>query len=385
MNQTPKVLIIGLVDRKEDLQKQQASLIEAELLVDTYGGEVYKTLNQNSSHQSGSTYVGSGKVQELKELVELDDIDIIIVNAHLRASQTFALKEIISPQETCKIWDRTQLILQIFKKHANTAEAKLQIKLAELNHHGPELSGIGSTLSQQAGGIGTRGIGETSTEIMNRHWRKEIRSIEEKLKKVTQNRHQQMKHRKQSGIPTVSIVGYTNAGKTTLFNAISSKKDKVKNALFATLDSSVSTLYLQNVGKEIYISDTIGFIQDLPTDLIDAFKSTLMETINADILLHVIDAADKDIRIKISTVNRIIESLDLKQKKQIYVFNKSDKLAEDLKNNLSKKYQGTQHIFISAKNDKNVDTLISIVEKELLKKGLKRAKHLSYLDDLPQD
>jgi len=382
MKHQPKVLIIGLIDRKKDLQAQQAGLKEAELLVDTYGGDVDKVITQNASHRDSSTYIGSGKVQEIKQLVEAEDINIVVINDHLKASQLFALESIISIQSSCKIWDRTQLILQIFKKHASTAEAKLQIKLAELNHHGPELSGLGISMSQQAGGIGTRGVGETNTEIMRRHWQKEKKTVKSKLEKVAQNRHQQMKHRKQSGIPTVSIIGYTNAGKTTLFNAISSKKDKVRDALFATLDSSVSSMYLKHVGKQIFISDTIGFIQDLPTMLIDAFKSTLLETINADILLHVIDSSDENVHLKINTVNQIIESIGLESKQQIYVFNKTDKLSKTKRGELSKKYHKNKHIFISAKNNQGVDKLVDVIETELLSIGLKRSKHLSYLDNL---
>ena len=191
-----------------------------------------------------------------------------------------------------------------------------------------------------------------------------------------------MKHRKQSGIPTVSIIGYTNAGKTTLFNAISSKKDKVENALFATLDSSVSSMYLQNIGKKIFISDTIGFIQDLPTMLIDAFKSTLLETINADILLHVIDSSDENMYLKINTVNQTLESIDLESKQQIYVFNKTDKLSKTKRGELSKKYHKNKHILISAKNNQGIDKLVDLIETQLLGMGLKRAKHLSYLDNI---
>ncbi len=377
-----KTLMIGLIDRTKDVQAQQSSLKEAELLVDTYGGDVDKVITQNASHRTSSTYIGSGKVQEIKQLVEEEDINIVVINNHLKPSQLINLKDIISAHSSCKVWDRTQLILQIFKKHASTAEAKLQIKLAELNHHGPELSGLGITMSQQAGGIGTRGLGETNTEIIQRHWQKEIKTVESKLKKVTQNRHQQMKHRKKSGIPTVSIIGYTNAGKTTLFNAIGSKKNKVENTLFATLDSSVSSMYLQNVGKEIFISDTIGFIQDLPITLIDAFKSTLLETVNADILLHVIDSSDQNIHMKINTVNQILKSINLGSKKQIYVFNKTDKISKTKKGELSKKYHKNKHLFISAKNNQGVDKLVDLIETELLDMGLKRAKHLSYLDDI---
>ena len=382
MKQKLKILIIGLTDRTKDLQAQQTSLKEAELLVDTYGGNVDKVITQNASHKDSSTYIGSGKVQEIKRLVEAEDINIVVINDHLKSSLLFTLESIISVQSSCKIWDRTQLILQIFKKHASTAEAKLQIKLAELNHHGPELSGLGISMSRQAGGIGTRGVGEKNTEIMHRHWQKEIKTVKSELEKVTQNRHQQMKHRKQSGIPTVSIIGYTNAGKTTLFNAISSKKDKVENTLFATLDSSVSSMYLQNIGKKIFISDTIGFIQDLPTMLIDAFKSTLLETINADLLLHVIDSSDKNIHLKINTVNKILKSINLESKQQIYVFNKTDILSKIKRDELSEKYHKNKHIFISAKNNQGVDNLVDIIETKLLSMGLKRARHLSYLDNL---
>jgi len=382
MEQKLKILIISLTDRTKDLQAQQTSLKEAELLVDTYGGNVDKIITQNASHKDSSTYIGSGKVQEIKRLVEAEDINIVVINDHLKSSLLFTLESIISVQSSCKIWDRTQLILQIFKKHASTAEAKLQIKLAELNHHGPELSGLGISMSQQAGGIGTRGVGEKNIEIMRRHWQKEIKTVKSELEKVIQNRHQQMKYRKQSGIPTVSIIGYTNAGKTTLFNAISRKKNKVEDTLFATLDSSVSSMYLQNIGKKIFISDTIGFIQDLPTMLIDAFKSTLLETINADVLLHVIDSSDKNIHLKINTVNKILKSINLESKQQIYVFNKTDILSKIKRDELSEKYHKNKHIFISAKNNQGVDNLVDIIETKLLSMGLKRARHLSYLDNL---
>lgn len=377
----PKVIIAGLIDKTENLQDQETSLEEAQLLVDTYGATVEKIITQNASHKSGSTHIGSGKVQEVKQLIEANNIDILVVNTHLRAGQLFALASIINENTDCKIWDRTQLILQIFKKHATTSEAKLQIKLAELNHKGPELSGIGITMSQQAGGIGTRGVGETHTETIRRHWQKEIKTVENKLKKITLNRHQQMKSRKQSGIPTVSIIGYTNAGKTSLFNAISKKKDKVQDALFATLDSSVSTLFLQNIGKKIFVSDTIGFIHDLPTQLIDAFKSTLLETVNADILLHVVDVSDENMILKINTVNQILEALNLESKQQVYVFNKIDKISTSKQKEISKDYKKEKHIFISAKNNTGIEKLINLIETQLLSMGLKRAKHLDYLDN----
>jgi len=360
-----KVLIIGLNDTRKNLQQPPASLKEAESLVETYGEEVYKVITQNASRKDGGTYIGTGKAQEIKQLVEAEGINIIVINDHLKSSQLFNLKKIISDKGLCKIWDRTQLILQIFKKHATTAEAKLQIKLAELSHHGPELTGLGITMSQQAGGIGTSGIGETNTEIMRRHWQKEIKTVKKNLEKVSQNRAQQMKYRRKSGIPTVSIIGYTNAGKTSLFNVLGSKKGKVEDALFATLDSSVGSLYLQKAARKIFISDTIGFIQDLPTLLIDAFKSTLLETINADILLHVIDSSDENMQLKINTVNKILRSIGLESKQQIYVFNKIDRLSETKKVEFLNKYCRDNSVFISAKNNQGIDKLIDIIEVKL--------------------
>jgi GTPase len=223
-----------------------------------------------------------------------------------------------------EVWDRTSLILHIFNLHAHTAEAKLQIKLAEIRHRGPELQGIGKHMSQQGGGIGARGKGETQSEILKREWRQQIKHIEAELTTLITGRERQMLHRKRMRLPTISIVGYTNAGKSTLFNALTKKQNLVKNALFATLDSSVGKLYLHGLQQEAFVTDTIGFIQNLPPELIQAFQSTLMETINADLLLHVIDISDPFFREKIEAVEVVLQNLHLGEKKQLYVFNKID-------------------------------------------------------------
>jgi len=280
------------------------------------------------------------------------------------------------------VWDRTQLILEIFKKHASTSEAKLQIKLAELHHHGPEMAGIGEEMSQQGGGIGARGIGETQTEIMRRHWRDQISAVKKKLEKVSLTRNQQMKHRRKSGVPTVSIVGYTNAGKSTLFNTLGEKEDLVKDSLFATLDSSVSSMYLQNVGRKVYLSDTIGFIQDLPTTLIQAFSSTLQESVNADLLLHVVDISDPEYYLKIQTVKQILSEIEMQDKSVIYVLNKMDRLSKSQQADLSSQFGDKLHIMVSASKKIGIDDLILLIEKQLVKQGLTRADHLSYLDQM---
>jgi len=382
MKQLPKTIIVGITDRKLDYQAQRSSLDEASLLVETYGGEVVEVLTQNTSHRDSGTFIGSGKVEEIKRLVEDKGVEIVVINSDLKTSQLYNLAKAIGVSAECEVWDRTQLILEIFKKHASTAEAKLQIKLAELHHHGPEMAGIGEEMSQQGGGIGARGIGETQTEIMRRHWRDQISAVKKKLEKVSLTRNQQMKHRRKSGVPTVSIVGYTNAGKSTLFNTLGGKEDLVKDSLFATLDSSVSSMYLQNVGRKVYLSDTIGFIQDLPTTLIQAFSSTLQESVNADLILHVVDISDPEYYLKIQTVKQILSEIEMQDKSVIYVLNKMDRLSKSQQTELSSQFGDKLHIMVSASKKTGIDDLILLIEKQLMKQGLTRADHLSYLDQM---
>ena len=183
-------------------------------------------------------------------------------------------------------------------------------------------------------------------------------------------------------MPTVSIVGYTNAGKSTLFNTLGGKEDLVKDSLFATLDSSVSSMYLQNVGRKVYLSDTIGFIQDLPTTLIQAFSSTLQESVNADLLLHVVDISDPEYYLKIQTVKQILSEIEMQDKSVIYVLNKMDRLSKSQQADLSSQFGDKLHIMVSASKKIGIDDLILLIEKQLVKQGLTRADHLSYLDQM---
>lgn len=379
MNHMQKALVIGMIDDDIERAKQESSLKEAVQLLETFGAKTEIVLTQHMRHRSGATFIGSGKVEEIKKLVDAQQIVIVVVNHHLKASQLFALKSAIYPDSPGEVWDRTQLILHIFRKHAYTAEAKLQIELARLKSRGPELSGAGLGMSQQGGGIGTRGLGETQSEMMRRHWRGEIKTIEAKLAKVNENRQGQMTQRKKLQLPTVSIIGYTNAGKTSLFNALSKKQDKAQDALFATLDSSVSSLYLPKIGKNVFISDTIGFIQDLPTTLIEAFQSTLLETVHADLLLHVIDAADPDVHLKIATVQEILVDLRVSEIPQILVFNKRDALSKETEELLKVSYQDSKLLFISAKEIQGIEDLIQLIESELISLGVKKADYLTAL------
>ena len=262
-----------------------------------------------------------------------------------------------SSKPTIEVWDRVDLILHIFSRHAHTTEAKLQIELAAMRHMGPRIYGMGYILSRQGGSIGTRGIGETNTELMKRHWRDQIGKVEKRLLKLSDDRQRQLIHRERMGIKTVSIVGYTNAGKTSLFNLLTGKKQLVENALFATLDSHVGKLFLADVAEEVVVSDTIGFIRNLPASLINAFRSTLMESLQANLLLHVIDAADEDWERKVSTVKKILKDLGVVNKPTLYVLNKSDKLTSAEKKSLQNYFIDDTALFISVKNQYGITKL----------------------------
>ena len=361
-----RFMLAGLVTHYEDKEKTLSDFEELELLVHTFGGKVYAATTQNAVRRDQSTYIGSGKAQEIADTIIKDKIDIVVINDNLKPGILYTLKKIFERgNPNILVWDRVDLILQIFSKHASTSEAKLQIRMAKMRHMGPRIYGMGLELSQQGGGIGTRGLGETNTERMLRHFRDELGNIYKQLKKITQTRYQQMERRKRNGLLTISIVGYTNSGKTTLFNLLGKKNNSVEDVLFATLDSSVCKFFLPPIKQEVYLSDTIGFIQNLPPQLIEAFKSTLMETINADQILHVIDVSDSWMHDKIEVVGKILHELEIDLKNQIYVFNKMDIAKAVNQEVLLKRYHQFHPQFISAKENYRIDQLIETISKDL--------------------
>lgn len=315
-----------------------------------------------------ATYIGPGKAREVAEYLKNHTLDVITINGILTPNQKFNLTKMfwdINPK--IEVWDRVDLILAIFSRHAHTTEAKLQISLARMRHMGPSIFGMGMVLSRQAGGIGTRGIGETNTELMKRHYKREIKRVTDAIVHLTDNRRRQIENRKNMGLQTISLVGYTNAGKTSLYNALTHKKNLVENALFATLDSAVGKIYIPELGRTVVVSDTIGFIKDLPPELIEAFTSTLLESVIADVVLHVIDASDKDMVEKIDVVEGILKELTIPEEKVILVFNKIDAVPSLDKQKIIERVTPYPSVFLSAITLEGVDSLLKTILPRLKK------------------
>ncbi len=354
-----RAVLIDVLPPKTDPKIAERRLLELESLTDTFGGLVVVKLLQKKDVPNYRTYIGPGKIEELIQIARQEKATLIIVNNLLKPRQMYELNEKLRPHKL-QAWDRVDLILKIFQKHAQTVEAKLQIKLAAIDHMGPRIFGMGMEMMQQVGGVGVRGgQGETNTELMKRHLSKEAEQIKKELEKVAQTRRLHRERRQRVGLKTVSIVGYTNAGKSSLLNALTRKGAYVANALFATLDTRVGKVFIPNREKpmEVLVSDTIGFIQDLPPQLIQAFRSTLDETIDADLLLHVIDVSDPYMMQKIAEVEDVLAQLGLEQAPCVYVFNKIDRVKRVARATLTKKYKDKRPVFVSAVTREGVEAL----------------------------
>lgn len=368
MQRSTRFILVSLVSPRTRKHETLVELDELKQLVSTFGGATIVRVIQRKDTPDKNSYIGKGKTFEIAEMVEQDNIDVVVINAIVKPTQLFEIQKILqNNNQNIAVWDRIDLILQIFRKHAHTREAKLQIDLAAMRHMGPRIFGLGYELSRQGGGIGTRGIGETNIERMRRHWRREMKKAQDELAELVEERKRQIAKRKERGFKTISIVGYTNAGKSTLFNVLTGKQKLAQNVLFATLDSAVGKLYLPKLRQEVLVSDTIGFIQSLPPSLIEAFKSTLMESIEADVLLHVIDASDPRMEEKIHVVHDILEDLGISGKPQLYVFNKIDKespLTKAQVYDLMHQYEDFNPQFISAKTNEGIAELKQAIERE---------------------
>lgn len=361
-----RFLLVTIIPRGVSDEEIFQELSELKDLVASYKGEVVEFLLQRREVHDKGLYIGEGKIREAFSLIKEQSIDVVVLNALVKPGHIYDIKmQLYKANPRIEVWDRGDLILEIFSQHAKTAEARLQIELAAMRHMGPRIYGMGMILSRQAGGIGGRGIGETNTELMKRHWRDQIKKTEEKLKKLSSDRKRQLARREKNGVRTISIIGYTNAGKTTLFNYLTDKKKYAENELFATLDSVTGKFFLPSFQKEVLISDTIGFIQNLPPRLIEAFKSTLMESIHADVLLIVVDSHDPFLDKKITVVLDILHDMGISHKPMLFVFNKSELLSEEELQHQDKKYRDFHPIHISAKNNTGLETLLERIENTL--------------------
>lgn len=342
----------------------EVSLAELERLLDTAGGVTVFKMIQNKEAPDVRTYLGSGKTAELAFYVARNEVTLVVFDCELSPSQIRNLEEALG--DRVRVIDRSMLILDIFALHAASGEGKLQVELAQLKYTAPRLMGKGTELSRLGGGIGTRGPGESQLETDRRHLQRRIRMLEQSLAEMAENRRTQRVARDRSGQARVAIVGYTNAGKSTLLNYLTDAGILAENKLFATLDPTTRKCRLPG-GETILLTDTVGFIRNLPHHLIHAFRSTLDEAVNADLLLIMVDASDAQAASQIEVTEALLQDLGAGDKPVLYVFNKCD---------LGVAIPGAVHgrenvIYISAATGQGVERLLTRIE-EMLHEGSRR-------------
>ena len=349
---TQKALLIGIVLKNEIRADKEESLKELVNLVKTAGSSPTIIQTKRVEKIDPKTFIGKGSIKELVDISDANDIDVVLFDCELTPNQQKELRALFK----CDVVDRTGLILDIFALHAQSKEASLQVELALSIYLKPRLAGLGKTLNQQGGGIGTRGPGETKLETDNRLIDNRINKLKREIKKVSKQREVQSSFRKKNNTPLVSIVGYTNAGKSTMLEKITSSKTYVANELFATVDSLQRELKIDGINEHIILSDTVGFIQNLPTTLIESFKSTLTVVKEANLLIHVVDAASAIPEMHINTVHEILDQIEA-DVPEILVFNKIDRIDKASLNYLTEKYPDA--IFVSSTKGINIEKLIS--------------------------
>jgi GTP-binding protein HflX len=360
-----KVVLIG-VWTDGDFDQTQRSLAELAQLAETAGSQVLDVLVQRRDRPDPATYIGSGKLQELHQIVMATGADTVICNGELSPSQLSKMEKVVK----VKVIDRTWLILDIFAQHARSREGKAQVSLAQMQYMLPRLRGWGDSLSRQAGGrmgsqgggIGTRGPGETKLETDRRRIGKSMSKLRREIKEMGVARTTQRAQRRRSNVPSVAIAGYTNAGKSSLLNRLTDAGVLVENALFATLDPTVRQAKTPG-GREFTLSDTVGFVRDLPHQLVEAFRSTLEEVGASDLILHVVDGSDPDPEGQLSAVRKVLADIDAHNIPELVVINKADAADPYVIDRI--KLHEKNAIAVSALTGQGIDELVALIEAQL--------------------
>ncbi len=382
-----KAVLVGVHIQNDE--HFEYAMEELQNLADAIDVEVVGHIVQNLERRNPSHYVGKGKIDEIRNFYDEMDANLVIFNDELSPSQIRNLEQELD----CKVIDRTMLILDIFVRRARTSEARMQVELAQLQYMLPRLVGLRASLGRQAGGTGgglqNKGAGETKLELDRRKIEDQIARLRKELEHVKEQRETQRKQRKKSGTPVVSIVGYTNAGKSTLMNQLLRKMDGnlakqvyEEDMLFATLDTSVRKLRLID-NKEIILTDTVGFVSKLPHHLVKAFRSTLEEARDADLLLHVVDVSNPEYRFMMEVTNDTLHDVGVENIETLYIYNKADRA------NVPYPVIQDDSAWISAKEDKGLDELIALIKKKVFEQYVtckllipfERGEIVSYLNE----
>ena len=364
-----RAVLVGVVTQRETQEMVDKSLDELERLLNTAGGECVARLTQNKEAPDVRTVIGSGKAAELAYLCAVNDITLVVFDCELSPSQIRNLEDIVG--DKARVIDRSMLILDIFALHAVTGEGKLQVELAQLKYTAPRLMGHGAEMSRLGGGIGTRGPGESKLETDRRHLARRVHALQTQIAEMDKNRKTMRASRDKSGICEIAIVGYTNAGKSTLLNRLTDAGILAEDKLFATLDPTTRKFTLP-CGESVLLTDTVGFINKLPHHLVSAFRSTLEEACRADILMIITDASDEEFREHLRVTEELLAELGASGKPTLYVFNKCDRGMAEL--GRIGKEAADNVVYISALTGQGVDRMVERLESMVLD-GKKRVTY----------
>ena len=351
-----RIILVGVIRSDRDASAADASLDELSLLVDTAGADTVERICQRRAAPDPATFVGTGKAREIKEVAEQIDCDTVVFDDELTPAQQFNLEKLLGRTAI----DRTAVILDIFAQNASTPEGRAQVELAQLRYRLPRLRGAGRRLSQQAGGIGTRGPGETQLEVDRRRLERRVHKLEADLRRIARHRQTQSKARRRTRTRCVAIVGYTNAGKSSLLNCLTSADVVVENRLFATLDPTTRRLALAG-GEAVFLTDTVGFVRKLPHQLVEAFKTTLDVVRDADLLLHVVDGAGSDPDGSMAAVREVLAEIEAADIPELVVFNKIDRNPAAVR--LAERLEGS--VAVSARTGDGVERLRATIGDRL--------------------